>query len=110
LFGGLVARYRDRLQIIADILSIASGGAKKTRIMYRANLSYRLLCRYLREVVMAGLVRRGDGDCYVITAKGREFLKRHREYLSHWRSLEGHLRNVKNERMVLEKMCSIETA
>jgi predicted transcriptional regulator len=104
-----MAKYRDKLQIIADILSITSRGAKKTRIMYQANLSYRLLCRYLREVVMAGLVRRGDGDSYVITAKGRDFLKKHREYLSHWRSLEGHLHNVKSERMILEKMCSIET-
>ena len=53
-----MSRYRDRLQIIADILVIASRRARKTQIMYQANLSYRLLCRYLGEVLEAGLVKK----------------------------------------------------
>ena len=50
-----MSRYRDRLQIIADILVIASRRARKTQIMYQANLSYRLVCRYLGEVLDAGM-------------------------------------------------------
>jgi len=97
--------YRDRLQIIADILSIVNGKAKKTRIMYQANLSYRLLCRYLDEVLDAGLVRSVDGDCYVLTAKGKEFLIRHVEYARRCQSLEEHLNSVNDERNALAKMC-----
>jgi len=96
--------YRDRLKIIADILFIASRRAKKTQIMYQANLSYRLLCRYLSEVLDAGLVSYESGDCYVLTAKGKEFLNRHEEYSKRRRSLEEHLNHVNNEKTVLERM------
>lgn len=98
-------RYRDRLQIVADILSIVSNRAKKTRIMYQANLSYRLLCRYLDDVVDADLVKPEDDDCYVLTAKGVEFLGRHEKYARRCRSLEEHTNEVNNEKIVLEKMC-----
>ena len=104
-----MGKYRDRLQIIADILSIASSGAKKTRIMYQANLSYKLLCKYLDEVIVAGLVSCEDGDCYVLTVKGKEFLSRYQEYSKHCESLEEHLNHVNGERNVLEKMCSTTT-
>jgi predicted transcriptional regulator len=99
-----MGNYRDRLQIIADILSIASKRAKKTQIMYQANLSYRLLCRYLGEVLDADLVSFEKGDCYVLTAKGKEFLGRHEEYSKRCKSLEEHLNHVNSEKTVLEKM------
>jgi len=98
--------YRDRLQIVADILFIVNGRAKKTRIMYQANLSYRLLCRYLDEVVDAGLVKPEDDDCYVLTAKGREFLSRHEEYAKRCQGLEEHLNSVNDEKNALVRMCS----
>jgi len=97
--------YRDRLQIIADVLLIASGRARKTRIMYQANLSYRLLCRYLDEVLDAGLIRLEDDDCYALTAKGKEFLGKHEEYAKRCESLEEKLNHINSEKTVLEKMC-----
>jgi len=100
-----MGNYRNRLKIIADILFIASRRAKKTQIMYQANLSYKLLCRYLSEVVDAGLVNFEDGDCYVLTTKGKEFLNRHEEYSKRCKSLEEHLNNVNSEKVTLEKMC-----
>ena len=99
-----MGNYRDRLQIIADILLIASKRAKKTQIMYQANLSYRLLCRYLREVTDAGLISFKKGDCYVLTTKGEKFLNRHEEYSKRCKSLEEHLNHVNNEKTVLERM------
>jgi len=75
LRGMRTGKYRSKLQIIVDILLVASKGAKKTWIMCRANLSYELLNRYLAEVMDAGLVSFVDGsDCYKITRKGQEFL------------------------------------
>jgi predicted transcriptional regulator len=101
-----VSKYRDKLQIIADILSIASSGAKKTKIMYQANLSYKLLCRYLGDVLNSGLVSFENEDCYMTTAKGKEFLNRHEEYSKRCKNLEEHRNHVNNEKTVLEKMCS----
>jgi len=100
-----LSKYRDKLQIIANILSIASRRAKKTQIMYQANLSYKLLCRYLGEVLHAGLVSFENEECYVLTAKGKEFLSRHEEYSKRCKSLEQHLNHVNNEKAALEKMC-----
>lgn len=100
-----MSKYRDRLQIIADILSIADRRAKKTRIMYQANLSYRLLCHYLSKVLDAGLIKSEDDDCYVLTAKGKAFLSRHEEYSKRCRSLEQHLNHVNVEKNALMSMC-----
>ncbi len=101
-----MSKYRDKLQIIANILNIASRRAKKTQIMYQANLSYKLLCRYLSEVQNAGLVAYENEECYVLTAKGKEFLSRHGEYSKRCKSLEDHLNDVNSEKSILERMCS----
>jgi len=98
--------YRDRLQIIADILSIAGTRAKKTQIMYQANLSYRLLCRYLKVVMKADLICFEDGNCFILTKKGQDFLDRYQEYSKRRRLLENHLNDMEGERASLEMMCS----
>jgi len=98
--------YRDRLQIIADILSITSKRAKKTHIMHQANLSYRLLCRYLNEVLDAGLVCFEKGDFYVPTSKGKEFLNKYNEYSKRRKRLKEQFNRINNVKIGLEKMCS----
>ena len=73
--------------------------------MYQANLSYKLLCRYLGEVLDAGLVRFENEERYVLTTKGREFLERHQEYSERCKNLEEHLNSLNGEKVALEKMC-----
>lgn len=102
---GSMGNYRDRLKIIADILLIASERAKKTRIMYRANLSYRLLCRYLDAVMDAGLISFEDDDCYALTGKGEKFLFRYEQYSKRCRSLKEQSIHVNDEKTALEEMC-----
>ena len=97
-----MGKYRSRLRIIADILRVVRGSARKTRIMYQANLSYKLLSRYLGEVLEAGLVRFGNNDCYELTEKGEEFLDRFGEYSKRRRSVEEKLNDVKDEKVILE--------
>ena len=97
-----MGKYRSRLQIIADVLSVVKDGAKKTRIMYQANLSYKLLTRYLEDVLDAGLVRGGNDDCYELTQKGREFLNRFDDYFVHRKSAEEKLNHVRDEKVKLE--------
>jgi len=101
------SKYRSKLQIIADILVIAGKGAKKTKIMYQANLSYNLLKRYLAETLEAGLiVVDKDEKLYIITQKGEVFLKKYEEYCERCTRLQEHVENARKDEMVLEKMCS----
>jgi predicted transcriptional regulator len=79
--GGLAQpqRTRSRIKIYFDILSSVKeeGNAKPTRVLYRSNLSYDRLTRYLDELVTKGLlaeVRSEDSRYYTITEKGSEFL------------------------------------
>lgn len=99
-----MGKYRDRLQIIADVLSAAAEGAKKVHIMYRANLSYALLSRYLKEVVNSGLIALDSGDRYGLTRRGREFLERFSEYSKRYNKIQEQLNDVNNERTALKKM------
>ena len=101
------SKYRSKLQIIADILVIAGEGAKKTRIMYQANLSYDLLKRYLAETLEAGLISIDkDAKLYIITEKGEAFLKRYKGYCERCTRLQEHVENARKDEVVLEKMCS----
>jgi predicted transcriptional regulator len=97
-----MGKYRDRLQIIADILFVVRGGAKKTHVMYQANLSFTLLKRYLAEVLEAGLVRCDDEDGYRLTGRGRSFLDRFDEYSRRCEHVEQELNHVNNDKTVLE--------
>jgi predicted transcriptional regulator len=99
-----MGKYRDRLQIIADILFVVRGGAKKTHVMYQANLSFTLLKRYLAEVLEAGLVRCDDEDGYRLTRRGQSFLDRFGEYSKRCDRVEQELDNVNDEKTVLESL------
>lgn len=103
----LLVKYRDRLEIMADILNAASLGAKKTRIMYVANLSYRLLEKYLRETIALDLLFFGSND-YEVTEKGRSFLEKYKEFSTKYSKVEGELKNMLKERQVLERLCKPE--
>ena len=99
--------YRGRLDIIADILSVVVANAKKTQIMYRANLSYAVLQKYLGELVDASLICFESGSaCYVLTGKGREFLEAYREYSRTNRHMETRLSKARAKKNALEKLCS----
>jgi len=99
--------YRSRLEIIADILNVVSRRAKKTQIMYQANLSYKLLTKYLTVVRKAYLIRlERKEQCYVLTPKGEEFLEMYKEYSRRNRHVERQLNDVHGKRKVLETLCS----
>ena len=99
-----MGRYRGRLQIIADILSVVRGGARKTHVMYQANLSFTLLKRYLTEVLEAGLISCDDGDLYRLTRRGESFLDRFSDYSKRCDHVEEELNNVNDEKAVLEDL------
>jgi|YelNatPaOPRAMG01_1025707.scaffolds.fasta_scaffold03392_18 predicted transcriptional regulator len=97
--------YRGKFDIIADILSVASADAKKTQIMYKANLSYKVLQHYLAEVTEAALVSfHHEKGCYVLTEKGRLFLETYRDYHRTSKNVEKHLSYLQDKKMLLHKL------
>ena len=101
-----MTRYRKSLEIIADILNAVGDGAKKTRIMYIANLSYKLLGKYLDKTVDAGLINCSN-DSYEVTEKGQVFLERFGDFSSRFSKLERQLDEMYFEKEVLERMCEL---
>ena len=68
---------RSELDIVHDILKVSRRGARKTSIMYKANLSFTQLERYLKLLEERGLIR--NSDAYYTTEKGRRFLESYGE-------------------------------
>jgi len=101
-----LVNYRDRLDIIADILNVVSREAKKTQIMYQANLSYKVLQRYLTEIIAAALVTFQDANqIYSLTGKGYQYLNAYKEYAKCSKSMEKRLNEVITKKKVLESLC-----
>ncbi len=69
---------RSEMAILALILRLTKGGAKKTKILYDANLSGRQLKNYLSFLIEAGCLKekksKGKGNLYYTTSKGKLFL------------------------------------
>ena len=93
---------RNRLEIAADMLEAARNGARKTRIMYGANLSYELLAQYLPVLIEKGLLEDSDENgVYHISGKGSSFLKEFKEFRK--------LRGLYEEKIVsLRKLLVVE--
>lgn len=78
---GVSLNHRGRLDIMANILSMATNGSRKTQLMYRCNLSFKQLEIYLTLLVAKRLLtkrgRNGISDIvtYETTAKGYSFLQ-----------------------------------
>jgi predicted transcriptional regulator len=73
-------KYRSRTEIVAMILEAANGGATKTKIMYKAFLSYAQLREYLSVLIENTLLEYLEGSqTYKTTEKGLNFLKMHNE-------------------------------
>jgi predicted transcriptional regulator len=71
-----IMRYRSRTDIAALILEAADGGAAKTKIMYKAFLSYAQLKEYLDMLIENGLMEHNVKEqIFKITEKGSRFLQ-----------------------------------
>ena len=74
---------RGMYDISADILRVARNGAKKTHIVYRANLNFAVVKRYLGRLERGDLITRVD-EVFRTTERGIEFL-------DHFKALKGYL-------------------
>lgn len=76
----MVRGYRGSWEIMMCILESCSGeGAKKTHVMYRANLNYVSFAKYFVALVEKGLIREVEGTngdpLFRITEKGSALVK-----------------------------------
>nr|CAH65785.1 putative transcriptional regulator [Sulfolobus neozealandicus] len=86
---------RTKYEILHDILSVCENGAKKTWIMYKANLSHELTNEYINELIEKGLIVQKDG-LYYLTDKGKQLLDLLREYLAEKNNANAHLAQIEN--------------
>ena len=72
-------KYRDRNEIIAQILETANGNrVRLTKIMYDVFLSHTLTKEYVRLLIEKGLIEYLDGErTFKTTEKGMNFLRIH---------------------------------
>jgi predicted transcriptional regulator len=73
-------KYRSRTELASNILEVANGGATKTKIMYKAYLSYAQLKEYLAMLIQNGLMAHDiEGEMYRTTSNGIKFLESSRQ-------------------------------
>jgi len=89
MLGVNMGRRRNDVEVLMDVLSAGLDDVRVTHLMYRANLSYSTLRKYLFSALDKGLISKvhnSDGSVvYRTTEKGRVLLKKLRDvkdYLS----------------------------
>jgi predicted transcriptional regulator len=72
-----MSRKRSNFEISADILKVAMGGARKSHIVYKANLNFEIVKSYLKELTSSGLLQSPDqgNKLFTTTEKGIEYIK-----------------------------------
>lgn len=102
--GKMSTKNRDGLSIVAAILEATRYGAAKTRIMIGANLSFRMLEKYLDSVIAVGFVK-FENSRFVLTEQGWTFLKRYQNYDERFARVQKALKALGSEREQLAKQC-----
>ena len=77
--------------------------------MYGANLSYKVLGKYLSNVLEASLITfEKEKKSYMITAKGQEFLAIYHKYIKKIKFVEKRLKVVQILEKDLNELCSLK--
>lgn len=71
---------RSPMEMVCDILGVVSEGpTKPTHILYKANMSWRVLSSYLEFLLKRGLIEKEDQGgkrcVYTLTVKGKSILQ-----------------------------------
>ncbi len=71
---------RSPMEMVCDILKVVSvGPTKPTHILYKANMSWKVLSSYLEYLTTSGMLDKSDQEggkrsIYTLTGKGRKIL------------------------------------
>ena len=71
-----MGKKRSDIEILADILKVAKSGAKKSHIVYKANLNFKIVKNYLEILKNSDLITCPEGvvKVYRTTEKGTNYL------------------------------------
>jgi len=69
-------RRRNNLDICADILRVSRGGAIKTHLVYKCNLNFNIVKKYITGLTESGLLEK-NGDRFYATEEGILFIDRY---------------------------------
>jgi predicted transcriptional regulator len=76
-------KHRSRAEIMSQILEAANGGATRTKIMYKAFLSFIQLRDFLMVLTKSGLLSYdGETQTFKTTEKGLRFLDAYKQFVS----------------------------
>lgn len=77
----LLRERRNTIKLAVDILETAFNGATKTEIVYKANLNFKQVQRFLDFLMKKGLISVSSNKRkrYHTTEKGKEFIRRYRK-------------------------------
>jgi predicted transcriptional regulator len=80
-YNNIVMKYRSRTDIVGLILEAANGGATKTRIMYKAFLSYAQLKEYLTVLLQNEVLEyEEERQNFRTTEKGIRLLQMYNQF------------------------------
>jgi len=66
---------RNDMDICHDILKVAQGGVRKTRIVYQANLNFKIVRKYLTRLLAKGLIEYDEeSKLFFTTDQGSWFI------------------------------------
>jgi predicted transcriptional regulator len=98
-----LGKNRDGLSIIAAILDACRTQTNKTHIMFSANLSFKLLEKYLETLTRSRLIK-VEGNKYALTEEGHEFISNFRNVHERYISAQKTFESVESERKKLALM------
>ena len=104
-----MSKHRSDLEIVKDILTIVFNDidVRKTHIMYRANLSYRLLEKYLERIQGLKLVDATEQGFFRLTEDGRSYLKECDSLIDVRNRVREQFRTVESKRTALEQLLDL---
>ncbi|MBN1681977.1 transcriptional regulator [Candidatus Bathyarchaeota archaeon] len=70
---------RTSLDVYVDILQAAETGANKTRLVYRANLNFEIIKRYMKNLIENGLLEEKIEGKFFTTRKGLQFVEQYKD-------------------------------
>ena len=96
---------RSSLEILRDMLSVATKRSRKTRILYDAHLNYLLLEKYLKILLENGLLKTVDDSFYLVTWKGKNFLQEYEDHLERCSRIGEEIKDAHKEKLALKNLC-----
>ena len=95
---------RNSLEIVRDMLSVATEKCRKTQILYDAHLNFLLLEKYL-ELLLKNNLLEVDGSFYLVTWKGKDFLQKYEDYVERCSRIDKELTEMRDEKGALKSLC-----